>query len=113
MQHLRQRRCRSLIRFVGKKRIHVAVSLQDVHDLENITDVAKEDYITAEWERAQIPSEFGTGPAQRARKRSHLCALSAQCSRKSSRDRGVRIRLCDVVQYVQQVVLESRNRRRR
>jgi hypothetical protein len=46
---------------------HIAMSFQDVHDLEHVTDIAKKDHVTAIRKRTEVRAEFGTRPPKGAR----------------------------------------------
>src|SRR5260370_27902806 len=66
--------------------LDVAVAFDDVHDLERVIDVAKENHVALEGYAADVGTQFGTSPAEGTRQCCKLAAMLTQSDAKHPAD---------------------------
>src|SRR5260370_12957668 len=88
--------------------LDVAVAFDDLHDLERVIEVAKENHVALEGYAADVGTQFGTSPAEGTGQCCELAAMLTQSVDKPPADNEIAAFAGDVFKDIHQVCFRRR-----
>src|SRR5262245_13576298 len=100
------------MRLIVKIGDNVPMPFEDVHHLEAVSDIAKEDHMVFVWRAAQVRPEFRPSASERAGQGCQMVTVIAQLSDEALRHGHTAAHTGDVVQNPHQISLNRGKKNR-